>query len=93
MKIIDFIEYEKRTKRPLKNLSGCGIIEKGIKMKFKLLFFVFKIKVIKMEFDPNNISFGSEYSYIRVKDKWGNEREYNLIETCCGLKAFNKIKL
>ena len=93
MKIINFIQYEKRTKKPLKSLSGCGVIEKGIKMKFKLLFFTFKIKVIKMKFNPNNTEFSYEYSYIEAKDKWGNKEKYNLIAICRGLKAFNKIQL
>lgn len=53
MKIIGYKDYEIRSKRALKNISGCGVKEKGIKAIFKFLCFKFNIKILKIKFDEN----------------------------------------
>ena len=53
MKIIDYECYEIRSKRALKNISGCGVKEKGIKAIFKFLCFKFSIKILKIKINEN----------------------------------------
>lgn len=87
MKIISYELYEERTKKPLINISGSGVVERGIKMKFKFLFFNFKIKIVKAKFDPNC----PEFAYACVKVKFYGERkayEYYLRDVLYLLNAF-----
>lgn len=87
MKIISYELYEERTKKPLKNVSGSGVIEEGIKMKFKFLFFNFKIKIVKLKFDPNCPEFVDDY--VRVKFcSIRKDGDYSLRDVLHILKAF-----
>lgn len=87
MKIISYEIYVERTKKPLKNISGSGILERGIKMKFRFLFFNFKIKIVKLKFDPNCPDFADDD--IRVKFcSIKKTDDYDLIDVLCILKAF-----
>lgn len=87
MKIISYELYEERTKKPLTNISGSGVLERGIKMKFKFLFFNFKIKIVKAKFDPNCPEFVVDYRRVRFYGE-GKERDYCLRDVLYLLNAF-----
>lgn len=86
MKIISYELYEERTKKPLKNVSGSGVLERGIKMKFRFLFFNFKIKIVKLKFDPNCPDFADDC--VEIRFCLARKENYYLRDVLYILKAF-----